>query len=53
MFEPGSLVDAVVDIRRVRHDRAVPGIGEFYGIVIEMYVADHPLRIARYSRGEA
>jgi Domain of unknown function (DUF4160) len=26
----------------VAHDRHVPRIGEFYGIVIEMYFADHP-----------
>ena len=28
--------------QRARHDRRVPRISEFYGIVIEMYFADHP-----------
>ena len=30
------------NVHRVRHDPAVPRICEFYGIVIEMYFADHP-----------
>ena len=38
-------------IRRVRHDRPGARISEFYGIVIEMYFADHPppQLHARYS----
>ena len=39
----------------VRHDRVMPRISEFYGIVIEMYFADHPPSHfhARYSGDEA
>ena len=42
-------------VRMVRHDRRVPRISEFYGIVIEMYFADHPPAHfhARYSGDEA
>jgi len=31
-----------MSIRGRRHDRLVPRIGAFYGIVIEMYFGDHP-----------
>jgi hypothetical protein len=39
----------------VRDDHVVPRISEFYGIVIEMYFADHPPPHfhARYSGDEA
>jgi Domain of unknown function (DUF4160) len=48
-------VGAAVAIRCVRHDRVVPRISEFYGIVIEMYLADHPPPHfhARYAGDEA
>jgi Domain of unknown function (DUF4160) len=42
-------------VRLVGHDQRVPRISEFYGIVIEMYFADHPPPHvhARYSGEEA
>jgi Domain of unknown function (DUF4160) len=42
-------------VRRTRHDRLVPRISAFYGIVIEMYFADHPPPHfhARYAEDEA
>ena len=41
--------------RLLRHDRSVPRISQFYGIVIEMYFSDHPPPHfhARYSGDEA
>lgn len=33
---------AVIDVRSVRHDRLVPRISAFYGIIIYMYRPDHP-----------
>jgi hypothetical protein len=45
----------VVSVRAEEHDGAVPRISEFYGIVIEMYFADHPPPHfhARYGGEEA
>jgi Domain of unknown function (DUF4160) len=42
-------------VRLYGHDGAVPRISEFYGIVIEMYFADHPPPHfhARYAGDEA
>ena len=42
-------------LRLLRHDRSVPRISQFYGIVIEMYFSDHPPPHfhARYSGDEA
>ena len=53
-ISPGICGGSAVGIRRVRHDRLVPRISEFYGIVIEMYFADHPPPHfhARYSGEE-
>jgi hypothetical protein len=44
-----------VSVRAEEHDGAVPRISEFYGIVIEMYFADHPPPHfhARYGGEEA
>lgn len=42
-------------VRQFRHDRCMPRISEFYGIVIEVYFVDHPPPHvhARYSGDEA
>lgn len=55
MFDAKLRRAPTIFIRRVRHDHVVPRISEFYGIVIEMYFADHPPPHfhARYSGEEA